>query len=97
MESSPGIGIALSCVYGVYGLCTITIWVILLVFGLAGALSVSILLSVEIISSHVLLCRTCKTGETTVGYTFCFRPIGIYLEIKKVVQGLFLFSYLTIL
>lgn len=48
----------------------ITIRVILLVFGLAGALSVSILLSVELILSHVLLCRSCKTGDTTVGYTF---------------------------
>lgn len=56
------------CVWSLW-LCTITIWVILLVFGLAGALSVSILVSVEIILSHVLLCRPCKTGDTMIGYT----------------------------
>lgn len=45
----------------------ITIRVILLVYGLAGALSVSILLSVELVLSHVVLCRSCKTGDTTIG------------------------------
>lgn len=58
------------CVWSLW-MCMITIRVILLVFGLAGALSVSILLSVELILSHVLLCRSCKTGDTTLGYTLC--------------------------
>ena len=47
--------------------CMITIRVILLVNGLAGALTVSILLSVELVLSHVLRCRSCKTGDTRVG------------------------------
>lgn len=58
------------CLGGVYEqqwTCMITIGVILLVYGLAGALSVSILLSVELILSRVLLCRSCKTGDTRTG------------------------------
>lgn len=61
----------LSCVFGLCvwrtWTCTITIGVILLVYGLAGALSVSILLSVELILSRVLLCWSCKTCDTTTG------------------------------
>lgn len=45
----------------------ITIRVILLVYGLTGALSVSILLSVELVLSHVLQCTSCKTGDTRIG------------------------------
>lgn len=47
-----------------------TISVILLVYGLGGALSVSILLSVAFILSHVVLYRFCKTGDTTLNYNF---------------------------
>lgn len=57
----------LVCVYEEQWTCTITIGVILLVYGLAGALSVSILLSVELVLSRVLLCRPCKTGDTATG------------------------------
>lgn len=60
-----------NCVFGLYvwrtWTCMITIGVILMVYGLAGALSVSILLSVELILSRVLLCWSCKTGDTTTG------------------------------
>lgn len=59
--------VCLGCVYEVQWTCTITIGVILLVYGLAGALSVSILLSVELVLSRVLLCRSCKTGDTVTG------------------------------
>lgn len=54
------------CVWSLW-MCMITIRVIFPVFGLAGALSVSILLSVELVLSQVLLCRSCKTGDTTIG------------------------------
>lgn len=47
--------------------CMITIGVIQLVNGLAGALTVSILLTVELVLSHVLRGRSCKTGDTMVG------------------------------
>lgn len=47
--------------------CMITIRVILLVNGLVGALTVSVLLTVELVLSHVRRSRSCKTGDTRIG------------------------------